>query len=88
MRTRPAPYKKTPYKDLKLTKLCLGPIYTHSEAILGFLFWLQFKSILYNTSDILKVFFLRHSIFTFKNFAQENAYKVGKNEQKVQKSCH
>ena len=37
MGTRPAIYKKTPHKDLKLTKLCLGPIKTRLEAFLGFL---------------------------------------------------
>ena len=29
--------RRPPHEDLKCTKLCLGPIETHSEAFLGFL---------------------------------------------------
>ena len=32
VRTRPGLYKTTPHKDLKRTKLCLGPIQTRLEA--------------------------------------------------------
>ena len=62
LRTGPALYRNKPHKDLKKTKLCIGPILTRLEAFLGFLVKTKMKAYTKLTIAMCCQIFTRRSL--------------------------